>query len=211
VNLASGASSVKQTENGEIPFHYTQLSQLKHGIKPDQSSQTGLPEKIKMISLTREYSTDIITLFHATGDPSFRSRWKEGVRSVELLEEINHILPRVGMRSRFIMDNGQVTVYASSYSYHPERIEFSETEEKKGNSTFFLLEKIGADRTKLTLEYYVPKGPLGPTLFRLTKKKKMEESLRRSMLKLGELLKEIPSFAMDTDLWPGVGADLSEN
>jgi len=204
-------SSAKQTDTGEIPFHYTQLSQLKYGLEPDQPSQAGLSEKIKMISLTGEYNTDIITLFHATGDPSFRSRWQEGVRSVESMEDINHILPRVGMRTRIIMDKGQVTVYASSYTYRPERIEFSETEEKKGNATSFLLEKISADRTKLTLDYYVPKGPLAPTLFRLTKKKKMEESLRRSMLKLAELLKEIPSFAMEADLWPGVGTDLSEN
>ena len=38
----------------------------------------------------KEYETDIITLFHATGDFNYRSRWQEGVKTVE---EINHFLP----------------------------------------------------------------------------------------------------------------------
>jgi hypothetical protein len=33
------------------------------------------------------------------------------------------------------MEDGQSMIYASSYSYHPDRIEFSETEEKEKNTT----------------------------------------------------------------------------
>ncbi|HMH20960.1 MAG TPA: DUF2652 domain-containing protein [Puia sp.] len=73
-------SSTKQTENGEIPFHYTQLSELKTDIQPEPSFQSALGEKIKMIAVSQEYETDIITLFHATGDFSFRSQWQEGVK-----------------------------------------------------------------------------------------------------------------------------------
>lgn len=189
-------SSTKQTESGEIPYHYTQLSQLKSELRPDSFPALSLTEKIKMISVSKEYATDMITLFHAVGDFNFRSRWQKDIKKVE---EINHFLPRVGMRTRFVSENGRVTVYASSYFYHPERIEFSETHEKKKSTTYFTLEKISRDQTKLTIDFYLPKNFLSPTLFRLTKQKKMEESLQHSLSNLVELVREMPSFAMDED------------
>jgi hypothetical protein len=181
--------SVKQTESGEIPFHYTHLSELKNRLPPEPSPQLELLKKTKMISLSREYETDIITLFHATGDYHFRPRWQEGVKKVE---EVGHFLPRVGMKCRSVLENGQsVIYYASSYSYQPERIEFSETEEKKKDSTYYLLEKTGPKRTKLTLSYYVPKNRLGEILFKLTQRREVEDRLQKSMLNLDSLAKEI--------------------
>jgi hypothetical protein len=35
-----------------------------------------------MLSVSKEYDTDIITLFHASGDFNYRSRWQEGVKAV---------------------------------------------------------------------------------------------------------------------------------
>jgi hypothetical protein len=101
------------------------------------------------------------------------------------------------MRSRFVLEDGQSIVYASSYSYHPDRIEFSETDEKKKTSTFFALEKRGPDKTMLTIIFYIKNTFAAPLLFSLTKKKKMEAALQRSLLRLDELVKEIPSFAYD--------------
>ena len=110
-------SSAKQTETGELSFHYTQLSQLKDGISPESFPQLELSKKVKMITVSKEYETDIITLFHATGDFNYRSRWQEGVKKVE---EVNHWLPRVGMRCRCILENGEVITYSSSYIYRPD-------------------------------------------------------------------------------------------
>ena len=149
--------------------------------------QWGLSEKVKMISISKEYDTDIITLFHLTGDFHYRSRWQEGVKSVE---EVNHFLPRVGMRCRCVRDNGDVVIYASSYSFHPERIEFSETDEQRQNATYYLLEKISDNKTRLTVDYYMKKSLAGPALFRLTGKKKMEADFHQSLLNLDELIKE---------------------
>lgn len=111
-------SSAKQMESGEIPFHYTQLSELKNEIPPEPLLQLELSKKTKMISFSKEYGTDIITLFHATGDFNYRSRWQEGVKSVE---QVTHFLPRVGMKCRCVLENGEVIVFASSYFYHPEK------------------------------------------------------------------------------------------
>jgi hypothetical protein len=180
--------SVKQTESGEVFFQYTQLSELKNDLPPQPSLNLELGEKVKVISLTREYETDIITLFHATGDFNYRSRWQEGVKAVE---EVNHYLPRVGMRCRCIFENGEEVIYASSYIYKPDRIEFSETDEKKHNSSYYTLEKTGDNKTRLTLDYYINKNLPAEIFFKLTQKKKMEANIHKSFQNLDELVKEI--------------------
>jgi hypothetical protein len=189
-------SSAKPTENGDIPFYYTQLSQLRKEIKPDPSPQLTVEDKVKMLSFSREYATDIITMFHAAGDFNYRARWQKGVRKVE---EINHFLPRVGMRSRFLLEGGQVLIYTSSYAYQKDRIEFSETDEQKTGTTYFLIEKVSGNRTRLTISYHLKKSPMSNFLFNLTKKKKMEADYQQSLLNLDKVVAEIPSFAYNLD------------
>jgi hypothetical protein len=182
-------SSVKQTESGEIPFHYTQLSQLKNTIEPESPPlKLELSKKAKVLSITKEYETDIITLFHGVGDFNYRNRWKEGVKSVE---EVSHFLPRIGTKCRCELEDGQVVIYATSYSFHPERIEFSETEEKSKNSTYFTLEKIDDNKTRLTVDFYIKGNIIQQMIFGLTRKKKMEESLQKSLHNLAEMVKEM--------------------
>jgi hypothetical protein len=180
-------SSAKQTDNGEIPFHYAQLSQLKNEIPPDPNIQLELCKKIKVLSFSQEYDTDIITLFHLTGDFNYRTRWQEGVQSIE---EVNHFLPRVGMRCRVVMKDGEAFIYASSYSYHPDRIAFSETDEEKKSVTYLILEKITPGKTRLTLEYYIKKGPGARLLFTLLKEKKVKAIIGKSLVNLDALSKE---------------------
>lgn len=182
-------SSVKQTESGEIPFLYTQLSELKNSIIPESPPlELELSKKTKVLSVTRELDTDMITLFHAVGDFHYRHRWREGVKEVE---EVTHFLPRIGTRCRCILENGQSVLYATSYSYHPERIEFSETNEKDKSSTYYILEKINSKKTKLTLDFYIKKDIVQQILFELKKKKKLKDAVQKSLLKLTELVKEI--------------------
>src|SRR6185369_14126782 len=66
VNLATWMkwdSSVKETERGEIPFHYTQLGELKNEISPDSFPALEIPNKTKLFSISKEFETDYITLF----------------------------------------------------------------------------------------------------------------------------------------------------
>lgn len=190
-------SSAKQTENGVIPFHYTQLSQLKNEIEPDPSPQRSIDDKVQLFSFSREYPTDIITLFHAAGDFNYRARWQVGLQKVE---EVDHFLPRVGMRSRFVQDDGQLLIYTSSYSYQGDRIEFSETDEQKTSTTFFLLEKAGDMKTRLTISYWRRRNFVGNLIFGVTKKRKMETAVQQSLLNLDKVVAEIPSFAYDVDV-----------
>ncbi len=181
-------SSAKQTENGEIAFHYTQLSELKNDLPSDPVLSLEPEKKVKMLSVSREYEADIIALFHATGDTRYRSRWQEGVKAVE---QLSHFLPRVGMRSRFFREEGEVEIHASSFSFHPDRIQFGETDEKKKNSTHFTLQKTSDAKVKLTLDFYMKKDFAAQTLFNLTRKKKTEEEFRRSLENLDTVVKEI--------------------
>jgi hypothetical protein len=180
--------SIKKTESGDILFKYAQLTDLKKAIPPEKPLLLGLTDKVKMISVSREYDVPIIPLFHASGDFNYRSRWREGVTKVE---ELSHFLPRIGMRCRCTMENGESAIYASSYSFHPERIEFEETDENKMHATHFTLETIGDNKTRLTLDYYIRKNLLEQALFNLTRKNKMEASLQGSLANLHELVKEL--------------------
>ncbi len=187
-NWMEWISHSKQTDEGEIAFQYAQLSPLINDIAPDPLPPLELLKKVKMMTFSREYESDIIPVFHATGNFNYRSRWEEGVKAVE---EVSHFLPRLGMKVRFVFENGEDVVYASSYSFHPERIEFSETEDREGTTVYYILEKVGDKRTRLTLSYYIRKKPLARLLFNLTRRKRLETKFQRSLANLEQVVKEI--------------------
>ena len=180
--------STKQTESGEVVFQYTQLSQLRNEIPPEPPRHLELEKMSKMFSVERIYETDIITLFHASGDFRYRHRWMEGIKSVETL---NHFLPRVGMKCRCVTDHGVVNISSSYYYYQDNKIQFTETDEAKGNRTHFTLEKTGIKKTRLTLDFYVKKNLPGEIIFRLTEKRKLENTFRKSQENLDSLVKEL--------------------
>jgi hypothetical protein len=183
--------SIKKTETGEVPFHYTHLGQLKDTIKPDPPLKFELSNKTKVLSLSKVYNADIITVFHASGDFRYRSRWQAGVRAIE---EVSHLLPRIGMKHRRVQDDGESVIFASSYSFSPERIEFSETDENKKNSTYYTLEKISENSTRLTIDHFIRKSFAGAALFNLFKKKEAAGLLRQSMENLESIVEEIKTI-----------------
>lgn len=181
--------SAKRTENGEIPFHYTQLSQLKKELPPEIPPSLELPNKVKMMSFTKELDADIKTVFYSIGHFELRNRWLDGVRKID---EVDHFLPGVGTRHRCILDTGEVVLYSSSFMYDPEnKIIFSETEENKQHATYYTMEKISKNKTRLTVDIYLKKNPVKQILFNLVMKKKMKAQFERSLSNLEGLLKEI--------------------
>ncbi len=181
-------NSFKQTETGSVPFQYALLSELRNRLSTEPIPPPDLSSKQKVFSATDNYATDIITMFHASGAFNHRHKWLEGVVKVE---EVNHFLPRVGMKCRVIMKNGAITTYAASYRYSPERIEFTETDEMKKNVTYYLLEKVSNRVTKFTLEYYIPKQFGSRLSYLIGKKWKLEKTLKRSMQNLHGVVKEL--------------------
>ena len=180
---------VQQTETGQIPFHFTQLGELKSRIEPEPPSQLELSKKIKVISVSREYDFGVKHLFYTALHFEFRHLWQEGVKGID---QVDHLIPGIGTKHRCILEKGFVIMYSSTFSYNPdEKIEYSETDEKKRSAVYFTLEKINNNRSKLTIDVYVRKNFLLQTMFSLTMKKKMELSLRRSLENLVGVLKEI--------------------
>ena len=165
------SSSIRETDQENVPFVYTQLAGLKEQLKMEPPERPDLSPKLKVLSVSRVYAFPIVPLFHATGDFNYRSKWQEGIRAVE---EVAHLLPRVGMRCRCILDNGETVIYSSSYTYAPEKIAFSETDESSGVVNYFTLEAIDAGNTRLTIDQYMNRDFLAQLNYRLFKKKKQQ-------------------------------------
>ena len=180
--------STKETEAGQVHFHYTHLTQLKNGIAHDPIPQVDLSKKNKICSFSKEYETDIITLFHAAGSFEYRHRWWDGVKKVEAL---NHLLPRVGMRSRWILDTGEVVNYSSSYTYTDEKIEFSESNEKDNQVTYFTLTKVEENKIVLTIDIYKSESWFEKLLAGSSSRRKLQQTLQKSMQNLVTLVKEL--------------------
>ena len=181
-------SSMKETESGTIPFHYAELGQLKNDIRGDVSFQTQFDKMSKMFSVRREFDTDIITLFHATGDFQYRSHWVEGVKDVE---ELTHYLPRVGMKCKVIGENRSVVIYSNDFSYSDNKIEFSERDENKSVCLRYILERVRAKRTSLTLDYYFENDFVKKLSFQILKARKIKASYERSIKNLDSLVHQL--------------------
>jgi hypothetical protein len=181
--------SSKQTETGTIPFQYTQLSHLKDQIPPTPSLDLEIKKKTKVLSFYREYDADIISLLHGVVDFHTRKLWQDGVKEIE---DVTHPdIPRLGTSHRCILDKGQQIMYSSSYSFTPEKITYSETDEKKTASIYSTFQKITENRTGLTVDIYLKKNPVLLSFFKLFEKKKMERSFQRSLVNLEKFMKEV--------------------
>jgi hypothetical protein len=180
-------NSSKHTESGEINFHYTQLGALRKDL-PATPSHMELTGKVKMLSVSREYDINIKTLCYTVIHFEFRHLWQEGIKTID---EVEHFLPGIGSRHRHVLDNGKTEfMYISSFVYNPEgKTIFSETDEKRKNSLYFIAEKTGEHSSRLTLEIYFQRNIVRQTLFSIFEKKKKEDALRLSLERLEKVLK----------------------
>lgn len=194
-NWMTWDSSAKKTETGEIPFQYTQLTPLKKEIPPEPRSDLEIKEKKKTISVSKEFDIDINTLFYAAGHFETRSRWMEGVKTID---EVSHYLPRVGTKHRCVLENGQAFIYTTHFSYSPEKVIMVETDEKKRSATYFIFEKISESRTRFTLAFYLKKNLLLQIIFNLTMRKKLVNNFTKSLSNLEEFVKEV-ELPVDVD------------
>jgi hypothetical protein len=183
-------ASAKQTENGNVLFHYTHLNELKKQLPPEPDPQIELSDKVKMISVSKEYDVDIKTLCFTVVHFEFRHQWMVGLKAVD---EVEHFLPGVGSRHRHVLENGEeLLMYTSSFSYNPEeKILFSETEEKRKRATYYTIEKTGDHKSRLTIDFYLHKNLIGQMLFNLGEKKKMELGLHQSLENLEPIVMQM--------------------
>jgi Protein of unknown function (DUF2652) len=183
----SWSSSSKYTPEGEILFQFTQIGELKNEMAPLSPLQLEPSETTKMITVSEIYEADIIKVFYTTVSYKLRSHWLEGVKEII---EVSHLLPQVGSKFRCEMDNGQINMYTSSFSYHPDNIAFSETDEMKRHSMYFTFEKLPDNRTRFTIDFYLKKSPVKQLIFNIFRKSKKQYMLKRSLQNLEKLISE---------------------
>jgi hypothetical protein len=176
-------ASIKRTETGEIPFHYTQLGPLKDDIQPVPLGALEPDEKVKVLSVSREYDRESKVLFYTAGHLEFRHQWQEGVKSIE---EIDHFLPGLGARYRRHMNDGSSEVMvASSFVFEPGKdISYCETDEKRTRTTCSTWVELPGGRCRYTIDVYMKKDLLTQLRFRLTEKSRLERQIRRSLDRL---------------------------
>lgn len=154
----SWESSRKPTETGEIPFRYARLGPLRQNLGAEPWPPPPMEGMQQVASHSARYPTDLIRLFHLTGDFRNRPSWWQGLRRVEELSDPE--LPRVGMSCRAILAGGAVTYRSTSYRFDDNSLEFTEsTEEKKEIRRFQLREEDGG--TRLTIDLYRKKTLAG--------------------------------------------------
>ena len=182
-------SSTKQTEERDISFHYTQLGALLNEVTPPVT-QLELPDKVKMLSVSKDYTIDIKTLCYTVVHFEFRHLWYAGIKAID---EVEHFLPGIGSRHRHVLDNGKIELmYISSFQYNPEgKTIFSETDEKKKTSVYFIAEKTGEHSSRLTIEIYFQRNMIKQALFNQLEKKNREQELQQSLAHLDKVLKEM--------------------
>ena len=181
-------NSLKRTETAEVPFQYAYLSPLRNEIPPEPEPQFEMTSKVKVITLVKEFDADINTLFYTTMNFDLRAQWQVGVQKTD---QVSHVLPQVGTRHRCVLDTGQRIAYTSNYSYSPDKILYAETEDNKTNAVYTTYEKMGENKTRVTLDLYIKKNPLVVTIFRLLMKKKIERALRQSLENLADVVKNV--------------------
>jgi Protein of unknown function (DUF2652) len=182
-------ASAKETESGAIRFYYTQLGPLKNDI-PQPSIPQELAKKTKMLSVSRAYDVDIKTLCYTVLHFEFRHLWHVGIQTID---EVEHFLPGIGSRHRYVLDNGKTArMYISSFVYDPEgKTIFSETNEKDKSSLCFVAEKTGDHTSRLTLELYCQPHILRQVLFNRWGKKKKAHEFRLSLERLDTVVKDM--------------------
>jgi hypothetical protein len=181
--------SIKQTETGTVPFQYAQLSHLKNELPVDLLPQLEIKNRKKVLSFYKEYDAEIISLLHGVVDFDTRKRWNVMVKDIDSVTD--GALSRLGTSHRCILEKGHSIFYSSSYSFTPEKIEYSETDDKKTIASYYTFTKITDERTGLTVDLYLKNNPLILALFNLMERRKLKQTYEQSLENLVEFMKEV--------------------
>jgi hypothetical protein len=183
------SKSIKQTDSGTIPFQYAQLGHLKNELPVVPRLQLEIKNRKKVLSFYREYDAEIISLLHGVVDFDTRKRWNVDIKDIDNVTD--GALSRLGTSHRCILEKGESIFYSSSYSFTPEKIEYSETDDKKTMAAYYTFTKITDERTGLTVDLYMKKNPILLALFNLLERKKLKKSYEQSLQNLVEFMKEV--------------------
>jgi len=120
----------------------------------------------------------------------FRHLWYVGLQTID---EVEHFLPGIGSRHRYVLENGKTArMSISNFAYDPEgKTIFSETNAKDKSVLCFVAEKTGDHASRLTLELYFPAHLLRQVWFHRVGKKKKAQEFRLSLEHLDTVVKDM--------------------
>ena len=178
----------KQTEKGEVGYHYSLLSQLKESVQAEPLVQLDLGnKKFKAFTQSKMFDAPLLTILSIIGDFSLRSKWMEGVKAVD---QVSHPVNHVGVKHRSVEEDRIINLYSSSFDQTGDTFTYSETDEQKTFSIYFTLKPINDNRTSLIVDYYHKNVPFSQLYFSLFKRKKLEKQIAASLENIETLLKE---------------------
>jgi hypothetical protein len=182
----------EQYDIGEVVFKVSDLAKLKEQLPEISSQEFNAASKAKIVfSEEGIIPAPAEKVFGAIFDLTQRSKWMDGVRSIEMVTK--DLINRVGTMHRCIVSQRNnpviVTEYASIGNGYAELVEM---DQRGIAGCRYRIESISADETKLTIEMLVKKNPLLLVFFNLFMKTKMQRKIVSSIENLKEFCR--PGF-----------------
>jgi hypothetical protein len=179
----------KTTDHGTVDFYYSMLTPLKEDIRLEaKEANLGIKGKRKnVLTLERQFNENIQRMLSVIGDLSHRTRWMEGLKGVE---GVTTSINQVGTSHRCLLDKNIEIMTTSDFYSDDFKIVLEETDKKKMVSIQFELTKINESATLFRMNLFLKKNPVLLLIFRVFMKKKMQQSLAKSMHNLHEFLKQ---------------------
>lgn len=171
---------------GEIVFKVSDLTKLKEQLPQTPPHVFGNALKTKIVFAEEGIIPAAADkVFGAIFDLTQRSKWMDGVRSIEMVT--NDLINRVGTMHRCVVSQRNnpviVTEYANIGNGYAELVEM----DKRGIAGCrYRVESVNAEETKLRIEMLVKKNPLLLTFFNFFLKAKTQRKIVRSIENLKE-------------------------
>ena len=178
---------------GEVVYRYFTLAPLAKRI-PEPAVQDyalpGLTTRVMEQALIIEAPIDLV--FNVVSDLSYRHHWQEGLKdSIDLNGEVFH----QGSTHRCVIKGNDSDPFFVSHDFkrNQDEITFTDTNQKDKFSNVFQLEKLEASRSRLTIFTFIQKNPFKEFLFRWVFKRRLEQTIHRSMQRLKAYCQELVS------------------
>jgi hypothetical protein len=172
-------SGSKLAEQDNIGYHYSLLSPLKNALPEDFENEFAIQgERVKMITSQKNFQQSLDEMFGVVVDLTKRSKWLDGIKAVE---DISKPIPQIGMAHKCVLEKNTNVMITSAYKNDGETIILEETDKRRMATCQIILEMKGEHETSMTFNFFVKKNILFVSLFNLFMKKKIANSLQRSL------------------------------
>jgi hypothetical protein len=173
-------------DSGKVDYSFIPMGVLKEQLPPlvaDDYNLSGKKSRIFEVESIIEAPMDLV--FNVVSDLPWRSKWIPGL--LPEIEEINSQITQAGQTHRCLA-NGPIIV-GHDYSKNVNSISFTETDQKKTQSTVYILTKLSEQSTKVEIVGFMPRNQVKELILKLFFKKKILKIFDQSFTNLNEYCK----------------------